>query len=101
MRTIETLDELAALVAAEDRGESLYLRWSAGPAADCGAGAPAPQTSRDSLTGVELPGLSASPLRVEPWWEDRPLRLWVARRLYDYRHLREQRGPHVRPWVMR
>jgi hypothetical protein len=25
----------------------------------------------------------------------------VARRLYDYRHLRRRRGPDVRPWVLR
>jgi hypothetical protein len=36
---------------------------------------------------------------VEPWWEDRPTRLWLARRVYDYRHLRELCGPGVRPWV--
>jgi hypothetical protein len=49
---------------------------------------------------VPLPGLSANPLAVEPWWGDRSLRLWVARRLYDYRHLRYLRGPDVRPWVL-
>ena len=27
-----------------------------------------------------------NPLAVEPWWGDRPLRLWIARRLYDYSH---------------
>jgi hypothetical protein len=53
-----------------------------------------------SATGVVLPGLSANPLHVEPWWGDRSVRLWVARRLYDYRHLRDQRGPGVRPWVL-
>jgi hypothetical protein len=52
------------------------------------------------LAGVPLPGLSANPLRVEPWWGDRSLRLWLARRLYDYRHLRDLRGPGVRPWVL-
>jgi hypothetical protein len=26
--------------------------------------------------------------------------VWLARRLYDYRHLSEQRGPAVRPWVL-
>ena len=57
-------------------------------------------SSLDELTGVELPGLSANPLKVEPWWGDRPLDLWMARRLYDYRHLRRKRGPGVRPWVI-
>jgi hypothetical protein len=91
LRTIRSLDELADLVETE-RG--LYVRWSAGPDADAG------RMSRDELTGVPLPGLSASPLAVEEWWAGRSTRLWVARRLYDYRHLREQRGPDVRPWVL-
>jgi hypothetical protein len=37
---------------------------------------------------------------VEPWWGDRPVRLWVARRLYDYIHMRHRRGPGTRPWVL-
>lgn len=90
--TVQDLDELAALL--QTRGE-LYVRWSKDPDADV-----ATQSSQDALTGVDLPGLSANALRVEPWWGDRSLRLWVARRLYDYRHLREQRGPGVRPWVL-
>jgi hypothetical protein len=57
--------------------------------------------SVDELTGVRPRGLSANPLRVESWWTDRPLRLWVARHLHDYRHLREGKGREVRPWVLR
>jgi DNA-binding transcriptional LysR family regulator len=91
MPTVKTLDELADLT--EGRTD-LYVRWSRGPDAD------AHGTSRDELTGVELPGLCANPLAVEGWWADRPLRTWVARRLYDYRHLRERRGPDVRAWVL-
>ncbi|MEU7479078.1 DUF6098 family protein [Lentzea sp. NPDC042327] len=90
---LPTITELAELVAL--LGDDVYVRWSKGPAADSAA------TSRDSLTGVELPGLSASPLHVEPWWDDRSRELWVARRLYDYRHLRDLRGPDVRAWVLR
>ncbi|GGP54389.1 DUF6098 family protein [Saccharothrix coeruleofusca] len=96
MTTFTDLADLVELV--EQRGPELFVRWSKGPDADgvgCGE-----QSSRDTLTGVRLPGLSANPLRVEPWWGDRPLRLWVARRLYDYRHLRERRGPEVRPWLI-
>ncbi len=89
--TIKSLDELADLAC--DRAD-LYIRWSLGPETDDGG------TSRDELTGVELPGLCANPLAVEDWWEDRPMRTWVARRLYDYRHLRDLRGPDVRPWVL-
>ena len=89
--TLHTLDELAALLAGRD---DLYVRWSLGPDVDAEA------TSRDDLTGVTLPGLSANPLAVEEWWQGRSQRLWVARRLYDYRHLRDVRGPGVRPWVL-
>ena len=91
MPTVRSLDELADLIG---DGEDLYVRWSRGPDYD------ADGTSCDELTGVELPGLSANPLLVEPWWEDRPRRTWLARRLYDYRHLAQQRGPGVRPWVL-
>jgi hypothetical protein len=103
MRTIEHLDDLVELVHRADAGRDLYVRWSRGPAEDTGGpGAgqdEGEQFSRDSLSGVRLPGLSANSLRVETWWGDRPVRLWVARRLYDYRHLPEVRGPGVRPWV--
>lgn len=90
-RTIETLEELAGLV---DGRDDLFVRWSAGPDADEGS------VSRDALTGVELPGLCASPLAVEEWWGDRSLTEWVARRIYDYCHLRSQRGPDARPWIL-
>ncbi|WP_086662924.1 DUF6098 family protein [Lentzea kentuckyensis] len=90
---LPTITKLADLVG--HLGDDVYVRWSKGPAADAAA------TSRDSLTGVELPGLSASPLRIEPWWGDRSRELWVARRLFDYRHLRDLRGPDVRAWVLR
>lgn len=99
MRTLHTLDELVDEFRRQD-GRDLYVRWSLGPETDLGDGRNGPQSSRDALTGMPLPGLSASPLKVEPWWDDRPLRLWLARRIYDYRHLRELRGPGVRPWVL-
>ncbi|TDD87788.1 hypothetical protein E1202_15965 [Saccharopolyspora karakumensis] len=93
---LRDLDELVEAVLLEARGVGLYVRWSRGPAIDAGS------TSSDELTGVELPGLSASPLQVESWWGDRSLRLWVARRLYDYEHLRERRPePDVRAWLLR
>jgi hypothetical protein len=91
MRTLRSLDELAQLVG--ERGD-LYLRWSEGPDADREG------RSRDELTGVELPGLSVNALAVETWWAERPLRLWVARRLYDYEHLERRHGPGTRPWVL-
>lgn len=86
--TVGTLAGLARLV--ESRPD-LYLRWSTGPDDDQG------ETSRDSLTGVPLPGLSASSLAVEPWWGGRSLDVWVARRLFDYAH---RRDGEQRPWVL-
>ena len=91
MHTVTSLDELAELV---QQRPNLYIRWSRGPEADEG------RTSRDSLSGALLPGLCANPLAAEDWWGDRPLRLWVARRVYDYRHLEWEKGPDVRAWVL-
>ncbi|MEV6905096.1 DUF6098 family protein [Amycolatopsis sp. NPDC051372] len=98
MPTVLSLDELCALFIS-DGGDDLYVRWSHGPTVDLDPARA--QQSRDSLTGVSLPGLSANSLRKESWWEDRPVRVWLARRLYDYQHLRDLRGPGVRPWVLR
>lgn len=94
MQSIRSLDELTALVE-QNQGEPLYVRWSPDIGRDVRTG-----TSRDELTGVELPGLSVNSLQVEPWWDGRPLRAWLARRLYDYRHLERRRGPDTRPWVV-
>ncbi|MCU1488777.1 MAG: hypothetical protein JWM85_182 [Acidimicrobiaceae bacterium] len=88
--TVRTLEELAALI--DGPGER-FVRWSEGPDVD------REERSRDELTGVELPGLSVSALSIEPWWGRRDRRLWVARRLYDYRHL-EYRRCAARPWVL-
>jgi hypothetical protein len=95
MPTITGLSELARLVDDPPAGGELYLRWSLGPAVDL-ADDPG-GSSRDTLTGTRLPGLSANPLTVETWWGDRSRRLWAARRLYDYRHLSES---GARPWVL-
>lgn len=91
MPTLARLDELTDLA---QRQPGLFVRWSRGPAVDASG------TSSDDLTGSSLPGLSANPLAVEPWWGDRPLRLWIARRLHDYSHLEHDKGPDVRPWVL-
>ncbi|MBA2951739.1 DUF6098 family protein [Streptomyces himalayensis] len=89
--TVGSLDELCDLVAARH----LYVRWSTGPAKDLQS-----ENSTDELTGVPMPGLSVNCLVAEDWWGDRPLRLWVARRLYDYSHLRWDKEGEVRPWVL-
>ena len=91
MPTVRTLDELTELARRRPR---LLVRWSRGPAAD------ATGQSADDLTGEPLPGLSANPLAVEPWWGDRSLRLWIARRLFDYSHLKHEKSPGVRPWLL-
>jgi hypothetical protein len=90
--TFTTLHDLTRLVTSR-RG--LYVRWSLGPDKDLSS-----ISSRDELTGVALPGLSANSLDVEDWWEDRPPHIWVARRLYDYSHLPRIKDSGTRPWVL-
>ncbi|MFF8950703.1 DUF6098 family protein [Streptomyces sp. NPDC014940] len=90
--TYTSLEELTRLLSTR---RSLYVRWSRGPERDL------PQvSSTDDLTGVKLPGLSASPLDVEEWWGTRPAHIWVARRLYDYCHLPQSKDARTRPWVL-
>ncbi|MGW0080841.1 DUF6098 family protein [Streptomyces sp. NPDC003393] len=93
LRVVHSLAELADVV---ERDRGLYVRWSRGPGTDLGA-----TSSTDALTGVPMPGLSANPLDVEEWWRNRSVELWVARRLYDYAHLPHDKGPGVRPWVLK
>src|SRR3954451_13989040 len=93
--TITRLSHLTRLVDDPPADGELYLRWSLGPAVDVAEDPGG--SSRDTLTGTRLPGLSANPLAVEDWWGDRSRRLWAARRLYDYRHLYEN---GARPWVL-
>jgi hypothetical protein len=100
MPTVRNLDGLVELIRRFGQPDELYVRWSRGPAVDLRNDGTGSATSRDSLTGIALSGLSANPLAVEPWWGGRSLKLWVARRLYDYQHLRNLRGPGVRPWVL-
>jgi hypothetical protein len=90
---LDSLDTLVEFVAAWADGE-LFVRWTSDVERDLEAG-----TSRDELTGVELPGLSANGLFREPWWKDRSWRTWIARRLNDYRHLGE-RASETAPWVV-
>jgi len=100
MPTMASLDELADVVERLDRGRDLYVRWSRGPDDDLPDGPTEDQSSHDMLTGVPLPGLSASPMRVEEWWGQRPIRFWVARRVCDYQHLRRGDWTGRRPWLL-
>jgi hypothetical protein len=95
VRQVRSLGELAELLAAWSDECGLYVRWSPDAGRDMDR-----EGSKDELTDVPLPGLSANSLLVEPWWGERALEVWVARRLYDYRHLVELRGPGTRPWVL-
>jgi hypothetical protein len=90
---LESLDDVVRFVENWSDGD-LFVRWTADVRRDLETG-----TSGDELTGVELPGLSANSLTVEPWWQDNSLRTWIARRLYDYRHLGE-RPADTAPWVL-
>lgn len=94
---VRDLAELLDLVRRYEDGARLYVRWSRGPDQD---GAGDDPSSVDALTGVPLPGLSVNPLRMERWWADRSPELWLARKLFDYHHLRELRGDHIRAWVL-
>lgn len=95
MQRVTSLDQLVDLVADWHGDRPLYVRWTRNLERDL-----ANEVSRDELTGIELPGLSANCLAVEPWWGDRSLRPWLARKLYDYRHLPRRRGGDTRPWVL-
>ncbi|MFJ4585462.1 DUF6098 family protein [Streptomyces echinatus] len=90
--TFTSLSELTRLVI---RRRHLYARWSHGPERDLTA-----VSSTDDLTGVRLPGLSASSLDIEDWWGERPAEIWVARRLYDYCHLPRVKDERTRPWIL-
>jgi hypothetical protein len=95
VRRLDTLDELTALAEGWTGEHPLYVRWARDIASDV-----TDEVSRDELSGVPLPGLSANCLAMEDWWNGRSSRVWIARRLYDYRHLRRVRGEGTRPWVI-
>jgi hypothetical protein len=95
VQTVGSLDELVRLLDDWGGDRPLFVRWTRNLDRDL-----ADEVSRDELTGIELPGLSANGLTVEPWWGDRPAGAWLARRLYDYRHLPYRRGEGTRPFVL-
>lgn len=86
------VDELAGVVELVAEHPDLCVRYSAGPEHD------ASSTSRDHEADLELPGLSVTTLRPEPWWT-RPAIDWIARRLCKYLDL-AQKSPDRQPWVL-
>jgi uncharacterized protein DUF6098 len=89
MRTIDDLNELEDVVAREP---AVYVRYSQGPDRD------AHGTSRDYEAGLDMPGLSVTPLTPERWWT-RPAIDWIARRVCKYMDLADV-APDRRPWIL-
>jgi hypothetical protein len=89
---LERLESLAAL-ASRLGPEPLYVRYSKGPEFDLH------ESSVDTESGLELPGLSVNPLDREPWWT-RPTLDWLARQLCQYKHLRDRNHDRA-AWVVR
>lgn len=87
-RTFRTLEELEELVREQ---APVYLRYSRGYDADSNS------QSKDTESGLSLPGLSVNPLTPEGWWT-RPLADWLARQICQYKHLYEQKERHA--WVL-
>ncbi|MDQ4085722.1 MAG: DUF6098 family protein [Actinomycetota bacterium] len=85
---IDDFDELVRLVTER---EHLYVRYSKGPAHD-GDG-----PSHDYESGVDMPGLSVTPIAPEPWWP-RPAEDWIARRLCKYEELGQEQDRF--PWLL-
>jgi hypothetical protein len=91
-RSLPVIDDFSELVAVVAQKPGMYLRYSAGPAADAENG-----PSRDHEAEVTLPGWSVTTISPEPWWP-RPVADWVARRICQYAHLSEE--PERFPWLL-
>jgi len=89
LRTVDDFDELVRLV---KDSPAPFVRYSKGPEHDGRNG-----TSRDYESGVDMPGLSVTPIAPEPWWT-RPTEDWIARRLCKYEELGEQQDRF--PWLL-
>ena len=88
-RRLDSLDALAAMLGAQPS----FVRYSEGPRHD------ADETSIDTESGLELPGLSVNPLDPESWWT-RDVRDWLARQLCQYKHLRDRNRDRT-AWLVR
>ncbi|WP_281190661.1 DUF6098 family protein [Micromonospora citrea] len=62
----QRLDQLVDVLRKAAPDEEPYVRCSLGPDADLFGTRGPGQSSRDALTGIDLPGFSANPLAVEP-----------------------------------
>lgn len=89
---LPVVQDLAGVASLLAEHEVLYVRHSKGPAADAATG-----HSRDYEAGVDLPGLSVSPVVPEDWWEG-PVEDWVARRICKYAELGQEDDRY--PWLL-
>lgn len=88
-RLVTSLDEVDALL---HEHPDLLVRYSLGPEHDRN------EQSIDYESGLQLPGLSCNPLRVESWWA-RPRLDWIARKLCNYAHLQREH-PERCGWLL-
>lgn len=87
--TVESLDDIVGLA---ESGVEVFVRYSEDPWQDTTS------VSYDYEADVELPGVSATVVRPEPWWT-RPAIDWVARRICKYLDLAEKDRSR-RPWLL-
>ena len=90
---IPTYDSLAELAELTKRSEALFVRYSRGPDRD------GERTSSDYESGLELPGLSVTPLTPASWWK-RPLEDWLSRQVRSYAHLKEDSDDDRCAWAL-
>ena len=89
---LPVIDELEEIVRLVERQTPAYVRYSEGPDRDREA------PSRDYETGLLLPGLCVTSLKMPDWWT-LPVHEWVARRISKYAHLMQD-VPQPRPWLL-
>jgi hypothetical protein len=91
-RTLAAMDSLEDIVDLVLSRPDVFIRYSADPWQDISS------TSYDYEADVELPGVSVTVIRPEPWWT-RPAIDWVARRVCKYLDL-AQKERSRRPWLL-
>lgn len=96
MRTINTLDELEAIVTKlQAEGKRVYVRYSRHPVADCKRG-----YSINHANGDEEAGLSCNSLQCPSWYpvNGRKVRGYLAMQVGDYSYMRFQGG--AKGWLL-